>query len=140
MNIPDYKPLVKTQTKQSYKSPWYTFSVMNADHSPRSIAERVKEARKQQGLSQEELGRRMGLTKVAYGDYERVKRLFDTDQLFALERILGRPVSYFLGLATELSADEEQLLSMYRRTKLAGLDSSALSIMEAFTKSLKEDH
>jgi transcriptional regulator with XRE-family HTH domain len=92
----------------------YTGQIMDSNHSPRAIAQRMKTAREEAGFSQEELGRKIGLTKVAYGDYERVKRLFDTDQLFQLSRILGRPVEYFLGLETNLTDDEGQLLALYR--------------------------
>jgi hypothetical protein len=36
------------------------------------------------------------------------------EDLFRLARILGRPVEYFLGLDTGLTADEGQLLAHYR--------------------------
>jgi transcriptional regulator with XRE-family HTH domain len=52
---------------------------MNSDHSPRGIAQRVKQARQEAGLSQESLGKKLGLSKVGYGEYERVSRLFDTE-------------------------------------------------------------
>jgi transcriptional regulator with XRE-family HTH domain len=93
---------------------WYIEAVMNSNQATQSIARRVKEARLAAGLSQEELGKKVGLTKVGYGEYERGRRLFDTEQLFHLSRILGRPVEYFLGLDTGLSEEEGQLLASYR--------------------------
>jgi len=40
--------------------------------------------------------------------------LFNTEQLFQLARILGRPVEHFLGLDTGLTEDESHLLAAYR--------------------------
>ena len=87
---------------------------MDRNQAVKAIAQRVKEARQAAGLSQEDLGRRMGLTKVGYGEYERAHRLFDTEQLAKLSQILGRPVEYFLGLDMGLTEEEEQLLASYR--------------------------
>lgn len=92
---------------------------MNSGHSPQEIANRMREARKAKNLSQEELGRRLGLTKVAYGDYERVKRLLDTEQLFQLERFLNCSVAWLLGLPLkegELSALEQILRRLGHNT------------------------
>lgn len=108
--------------------------VMNSDHSPRGIAQRVKQARQEAGLSQESLGKKLGLSKVGYGEYERVSRLFDTEQLFHLERILGRSVGWFLGLSSELSDDEQQVLSMYQRAKEQGRDRMALGFMKTLSE------
>jgi transcriptional regulator with XRE-family HTH domain len=102
-----------------------------SDQRIRSIARRVREAREAKGFSQEEMGRRMGLTKVGYGDYERAQRLFDTEQLFRLETILNRPVEWFLGLTTELQPDEHLLLAMYRRAKTAGRGEVTFRTVEA---------
>lgn len=112
---------------------------MNSDHSPQAIAERVKQARKDVGLSQESLGKKLGLSKVAYRDYERVSRLFDTDQLFQLERILGRPVEWFLGLSTELQADEQQLLSLYRNLRDHHRGPEIIGLLQYLTSQLKEE-
>lgn len=114
---------------------------MNTDHTPEAIARRVRDQRKTLGLSQEDMGRKLGLTKVAYGDYERVKRLFDTEQLFALSRILGKPVSWLLGITTrpgELTEDEQQLLSMYRRIKTTS-ELAAGIVMRQVSAALPED-
>lgn len=107
---------------------------MNSDHSPRAIAQRVKQARQEAGLSQESLGKKLGLSKVGYGEYERVSRLFDTEQLFQLARILGRSVGWFLGLPSELSGDEQQALSMYGRAKEQGRDKLVLDTLKILTR------
>jgi transcriptional regulator with XRE-family HTH domain len=103
------------------------------------IARRIKEARQAKGLSQEALGERMGLTKVGYGEYERGRRLFDTEQLFQLARVLNRPVEWFLGLDTDLTEDEQQMLVMYRHARTAGVGDMVLGILDSMTASLKEE-
>jgi len=96
----------------------------------RAIAQRVKAARQAAELSQEELGRKIGLTKVGYGEYERAHRLFDTEQLSELARVLGRSVEYFLGLDTGLTADEDRVWALYREARAAGMGAVALKVLE----------
>lgn len=94
------------------------------------IAQRVKAARNAAELSQEELGRKIGLTKVGYGEYERGHRLFDTEQLAQLSRALGRPITYFLGLDTGLTEDEDRVLALYREACAAGMGPVAIAVLE----------
>ena len=98
----------------------YTERVSTNDPLTLQIAARVREARKAAHLSQEELGSKMGLTKVGYGEYERGRRLFDTDQLFRLERVLGVSVAWLLGLPTELTPEEDRVITLYRQASIAG--------------------
>lgn len=100
---------------------------MNRTHE---IAQRVKAARNAAELSQEELGRKIGLTKVGYGEYEREHRLFDTEQLAQLSRVLGRPIAYFLGLDTGLTEDEDRVLALYREARDAGMGPVAIAVLE----------
>lgn len=83
----------------------------------REIASRVRAAREsaEPRLTQEEVGARLGLSKVGYGHYERGAQPFSVWHLFQLAGILGRPVEYFLGLKTDLRLDEQTLLGAYRR-------------------------
>jgi len=78
------------------------------------LAKRIRAAREEAGLSQEELGGKIGMSSVGYGHYERGTHLPDIWQVFQLARALGRPVEHFLGLDTGLSADEGELLAIYR--------------------------
>jgi transcriptional regulator with XRE-family HTH domain len=94
------------------------------------IARRVKLARQAAGLSQEELGQRLGLTKVGYGEYERAHRVLDTEQLAKLGRVLGQPITYFLGLDTGLTEDEGRVLALYREARAAGVGSIAMAVLE----------
>lgn len=106
------------------------------------VAARIREARKAADLSQEDLGAKIGMSKVGFGHYERGTHLPSLWQMLELSRILGRPVTWFLGIVSkpdELTDDEQQLLSMYRRTRQAGMETYALGVMDALTKSLKEE-
>ena len=86
-----------------------------------AIGLRVQAARKEAGLSQQDVGRRMGLTKGGYGQYERGLHPFTAEQLFDLANILDRSVAYFLGLDTGLTPEEDQVLALYRRARDTGL-------------------
>lgn len=99
-------------------------------YETQKIAQRVKAARNAAELSQEALGRKIGLTKVGYGEYERGHRLFDTEQLAQLSRVLARPVSYFLGLDTGLTEDEDRVLALYREARAAGMGPVAIAVLE----------
>ena len=91
---------------------------MNTEASlTREIASRARAAREslEPKLTQEELGAKIGLSKVGYGHYERGTQPFSVWHLYQLARVLGRPLEYFLGLTTELRLDEQTLLGAYRR-------------------------
>jgi len=76
--------------------------------------QRVRAARKAAGLTQSELGEKLGMSRGGYSLLETGARIITLEDLFRLSRILGRPVEYLLGLDTGLSEDEGQLLAVYR--------------------------
>lgn len=105
---------------------------MNAeDKFNREVAKRIRDARESAGLSQEELGNKIGMSKVGYGHYERGTHLPNIWQLFQLSRILSRPVEWFLGLATDLTDDEGQLLAIYRAAPTAEARATALRLVRS---------
>lgn len=87
------------------------------DKLTREIASRVRAAREraEPKLTQDEMGERLGLSRVAYGHYERGLTPFTIPHLFQVARILGQPVEYLLGLTTDLHPDEQLLMGAYRR-------------------------
>lgn len=85
-----------------------------AGANQKTAVERIKAARRESGLSQEDVGRRLGLSRSGYGHLEDGSRLLTLDDLANLSRILGRPVEYFLGLDTGMTEDEGQLLAAYQ--------------------------
>jgi len=92
------------------------------NHLEREILQRVVKARKEMGLDQYELGRALGLSKQGYNAYETSNVAFTIEQLFQLSRILGKPVTYFLGLDAPLGEERAELLTAYDRLSDAGRD------------------
>lgn len=80
----------------------------------KSIGKRIREAREQYGLSQTDVGDRLGLSGVGFGDIERGKNQISVEYLVQLSNLLGRPVEYFLGLDTGLTDQEGELLFIFR--------------------------
>lgn len=95
------------------------------------MALRIREAREAAGLSQTDMGKKLGLTKAGYGHYERGRQPFTVDMIFQISRILGRPVEYFLGLDTGLTEDEGQLLAIYRAAPTAEARATALRLVRS---------
>jgi transcriptional regulator with XRE-family HTH domain len=100
------------------------------DTTARAIAARVREARKVAQLSQEDIARKLGLTDGGYGHYERGRQPFTLEMIFKLAIILGRPVTYFLGLDSGLAEDEDRVLALYREARAAGLGPMVISVLE----------
>lgn len=103
--------------------------VLQSDNINRAVAERVIRAREEAGLQKNELAEHLGLSKSGYTSYEKFEVPFTVEQLFQLERILERPVSYFLGLPTDLTSDEEQLLTAYRQIPQKAARQAALGMV-----------
>jgi transcriptional regulator with XRE-family HTH domain len=95
------------------------------------IGLRVQAARKQAGLSQEDVGRRLGLSQNGYGQYERGMHPFTVEQLLQLAAILGHSIEYFIGQERDLAPDEDRLLALYRQTRTTGLDALTIKLVEA---------
>ena len=85
-----------------------------ASYKAKEISERVSKARKALGLSQEEVGERLGLTRAGYGHYESSRQPFTVEQLFQLARILEKPITYFLGIEVGLGEQEAELVHVFR--------------------------
>lgn len=103
--------------------------VLQSDNINRAVAERVIRAREEAGLQKNELAEHLGLSKSGYTSYEKFEVPFTVEQLFQLERVLERPVSYFLGLPTDLTSDEEQLLTAYRQIPQKAARQAALGMV-----------
>lgn len=97
---------------------------------------RVREARKEAGLSQEELGARLGLARSGYGHYESGRQPFTIELLLHLSRILSRPVEYFLGLDTGLTGREERVLTLFRLAEGAGYGDVVIGALHAMVAQL----
>lgn len=81
----------------------------------RAVGRRLVEARRASGLSQADVAERLAVGRVAYGDMERGRSLIGLDHLLVVCQVLGRPVSFFVGVSEE---------------GLAGLDEVSREILE----------
>lgn len=94
------------------------------------ITRRVMQAREDVGMTKTDFAEKLGLSKQGYQPYEKFQAPFSAIQLFQVSHILGRSVEWFLGLPTELTADEQQVLALYRQAKELQRGIVALRILE----------
>lgn len=81
----------------------------------RVIAERLRSARQEAGLTQAELADLAGINENTYGNYEREESWIPIENLAKVREVVDKPVEYFFGLGTVgLSDDELILLEIYR--------------------------
>lgn len=98
------------------------------------IINRVAHTRERMGISRKQAALALGIEEQSYGNYERRRSAFAVDQLFALSRLLGRPVEYFLGLDTGLSDKEGELLTVYRNLPSDTLRDTALGMLRVLAQ------
>ncbi len=78
------------------------------------VGVRLRDARRAAKLSQDEVGRRLGLSRAGYGHLEDGTRSMTLDDLVNLARIVAQSPAYLLGLEGDLTPDEDRLLTAYR--------------------------
>ena len=104
------------------------------------IGRKSREFRLQAGVTQEKLAEELGITFQQIQKYERGVTKVNLVKLQQLAATLKVPVSAFFqegSSAFQLSTEEKQLLTDYRKIKSAGHRSSILDITAGLTK-LKE--
>ena len=62
----------------------------------RRLGERIRRARMEAGLSQEELAERVGSSQDAVSNYERGTRKISLDVLVAIAKSVNKPMNFFL--------------------------------------------
>src|SRR5262245_26441909 len=96
------------------------------DDLARQIGKRLKEARQEAQLTQEEAGNALGIGRAGYANIETGRSLLTIDHLIKLPNIFHKPVAFFLGLDGNLTEDEAELIELYRKLpreyKLANLE------------------
>ena len=81
-----------------------------------TLGEKLKEARKQAGLSQEQLSEKLGISRSAVAKWETDKGIPDVDNLKALSKLLNVSVDYLLDdgqVMDEVAMRESYNLSEY---------------------------
>ena len=71
------------------------------------LSKRLKEARKAKKLTQENLGKEIGVTKVSICCYENGSRTPTLDTLIDLANVLGVEITYLLGIDNFEVADND---------------------------------
>ncbi|MEG0994884.1 MAG: helix-turn-helix transcriptional regulator [Bacilli bacterium] len=77
------------------------------------LGKRLKELRKQKGLTQQELGNMINVTKVSVCCYENGTRVPTLETLLDITRVFNVDVSYFLGQDTFVVADNAENYGAY---------------------------
>ena len=76
------------------------------------LGKRIKSLRKQNGMTQEELGKLINVTKVSICCYEKETRIPTLETLLALADVFKVDINYFLGSDEYLIADTNEKYGM----------------------------
>lgn len=94
-----------------------------------TLGEKLKEARKQTGLSQEQLSEKLGVSRSAVAKWETNKGIPDVDNLKALSQLLNVSVDYLLNdgdAIDELTTREPYNFSDYGKAKKKAMKDRAV--------------
>ena len=72
------------------------------------IGKRIRELRAERGLSQQELGASIGVTKVSICGYENVTRIPNLEKLIKLAEVLETTTDYLLGREIPIVNEENK--------------------------------
>ena len=78
------------------------------------IGKRIKLARVEKDMSQQELAMRINVAQGTISEYERGTVPITIDRLFEIARVLEKPVQYFLGLEYAEDPTLSEIVSLYR--------------------------
>ena len=98
-----------------------------------AIRQKVRQARKLAKMSQTEVAEVLGLSQAGYAHYDRGRQPFAVDHLFKLAALFNRPIEWLLGLPSDLTEDEQQLLAAYRQIETPLFRELALDQVRAQT-------
>ena len=85
------------------------------------IRERIKMARGEAAMSQEDLAKHLGKSRVAISDLERGRVQVNASDLALIAKSLEKPISYFFPLsvqgakADQLTLEEKELINLFRK-------------------------
>lgn len=93
-----------------------------------TLGQRIQELRKNLGLSQEELGEKMGVSRQAISKWEGDQTIPELDKLIALSKLFGLTVGQLLGVERPVPAPPAAPAKTPKRTKaiLAGMGTAIL--------------
>lgn len=73
-----------------------------------TLGQRIQELRRQQNLSQEALGEKLGVSRQAISKWESDLTIPELDKLIALSKLFGVPMGQLLGVEEEIPAPAEE--------------------------------
>jgi transcriptional regulator with XRE-family HTH domain len=102
---------------------------------------RLRAARLEARITQEELGRQLGLTFQAIQKYESGENRLSVGRLVAAAKAVQKPISYFVpdddggttDGAAKLTSEEAELVGSFRRIKRGDARDSLLTLARQFT-------
>lgn len=104
------------------------------------IPGRLKRAREEAGLSQEDVAKKLRITSSGYGFFEQGKRQPSINYLMRLGEVLNKPITFFLEVEDtngNLSEDEKRLLETYRKLSYS-TKQDVLTIVQALAQKENE--
>lgn len=100
-----------------------------------SVGERIREIRDEQGITQDQLAQRSGLSKGFLSDVENSKRNIGSQNLLQIANVLGASVDYLLQGEARMSLDREPIVippELGRAAEELGLSyASTVELLEA---------
>jgi transcriptional regulator with XRE-family HTH domain len=102
-------------------------------------AQRIRDAREGAGLTQAELADALGITRAAVTSIENGRSTLTLRNLEELPRILHKPLTFFLGLDSGLTADEAELLELYRALPPGFPRESARGILRTLLETIRRN-
>ncbi|MCF1450172.1 helix-turn-helix domain-containing protein [Agrobacterium vitis] len=114
-----------------YRRPGFEGVLPLADFEDR-IGAWLKSVRASTNLSQEEFGQFLGLTKIAYGRYERGKAKLTLSRYIVICEILGlNPIDGFYNVAPHLFGTTSEIAEQRRnvQSKIATMNDDMLSVL-----------
>jgi transcriptional regulator with XRE-family HTH domain len=104
---------------------------------PTVLGERIRQAREQIGLSQEEFAVAVSRDQGAISEYENGKRKLPATDLPLFARVLGVPVSYFYEGEQTVDDLDQLLLAEFQQLPTRDAKRIALQILRLFSDGLK---
>lgn len=105
----------------------------------KEIGERIRAARRDANLTQDELGEALGLSGNAISKIENGYSSITVESLLKLPSILDRSLSYFLNIQTDFTTDESEFLDLYRALPPGFAQESAKDSLRTFLGTVRRN-
>lgn len=76
------------------------------------FSKRIKELRKEAGLTQQELGDKLNLTKVSICSYEKGLRMASIDTLIDISNLFKVDIDYLIGTDTYVVSEKDEMYGL----------------------------